>query len=506
MRSSTVSINPIPAAIERFSPGLPPRSFSIDVPPFVLAHAPSYNGPSLSIPAAFFEVFMRRVVITGLGAVSPHGIGTNAFWNGLLDAKSSITPITAFDPATFPCRVAGQMAPFKTTDYVPKSYRKATKIMARDIELAVVAADLAIKDAKLLTKGVAGSLPPEQTQGWYKPDPTRIGCNIGAGLICADLNELSQAMTQARGENHQLSLAKWGRSDDPAKTSGMENLTPLWLLKYLPNMLACHVSIIHDMQGPSNTLTCGQASAGLALSEAVHTIERGHADMALVGGCETKLHTMGLMRWCLLHRLNTTSNDTPATACKPYDVSANGGVLAEGGAVLVIEEYEHAKARGATIYAEVAGFGASSNAAVSVVDADPTGEPAGVAIRKALKQAKISPGDVDLIIPPGYGIPSWDKSDAAALRFAFGSSLAKTAITASRAGIGDCGAGAQALDLVAAILALHSQTLPPTANTTTPIDNLPIVLQKQSQPLTHALVLSTSLGGQNSAVLLKKAS
>jgi 3-oxoacyl-[acyl-carrier-protein] synthase II len=449
---------------------------------------------------------MRRVVITGLGTVSPHGIGTAPFWNALLDAKSAITPITAFEPDTFPCRVAGQMAPFKTTDYVPKSYRKATKIMARDIELAVVAADLAIKDAKLLTKGVAGSLTPEQTQGWYKPDPTRIGCNIGAGLICADLNELSQAMTHARGEHPHLSLAKWGRSDDPTKTSGMENLTPLWLLKYLPNMLACHVSIIHDTQGPSNTLTCGQASAGLALSEAVHTIERGQADIAVVGGCETKLHPMGLMRWCLLNRLNTTSNDTPATACKPYDTSAAGGVLGEGGAVFVIEEYEHAKARGATIYAEVAGFGASSNAGLSVVDADPTGEPAGVSIKKALKQARIAPTDIDLIIPPGYGIPSWDQADAAALRYAFGSALANTAVTAVRAGIGDCGAGAQAIDLVAAVLALHTQTLPPTANTTTPIDHLPLVLHQQSKTLTHALVLSTSLGGLNSSVILKRAS
>ena len=173
-----------------------------------------------------------------------------------------------------------------------------------------------------------------------------IGCNIGAGLISADLTELSTAMAQARNPDHTLNLARWGKSDDPAKTSGMENLTPLWLLKYLPNMLACHVSIIHDTQGPSNTITCGQASAGLALAEAARTIQRGHADLALVGGCETKVHEMGLLRWSLLHRLNTTSNDSPATTCRPYDTSAAGTVLAEGGAVLIIEELTHALARG----------------------------------------------------------------------------------------------------------------------------------------------------------------
>ena len=317
---------------------------------------------------------MRRVVITGLGSISPHGIGTPAFWNGLLEAKSSITRLSLFDPSAFPSQVAGQVPPFKTTDFVPKSYRKATKIMARDIELAVVAADLAVKDAKLLTKSTAATLPNLEelkSNGWLAPDPTRVGCNIGAGLICADLNELTTAMVEARNPDNSFSLAKWGHSDDPAKTSGMENLTPLWLLKYLPNMLACHVSILHDTQGPSNTITCGQASAGLALAEAARHIERGNADLALVGGCESKVHPFGIMRWSLLNRLSAHSNDNPQAACKPYDIHADGAVLSEGGAVLVIEEYEHAKKRNATIYAEIVGIGASANAAQSVIDPTP---------------------------------------------------------------------------------------------------------------------------------------
>jgi 3-oxoacyl-[acyl-carrier-protein] synthase II len=169
---------------------------------------------------------MRRVVITGLGAISPHGIGAPAFWAALLEGRSSITRISRFDPSTFPSQVAGAVPAFKTTEYVPKSYRKATKIMARDIELAVVAADLAVKDAKLITKGAAGSLTPEQMAGWFKPDPRRMGCNIGAGLICADLDELTHALAQARNPNDTLNLGRWGKSDDPSKTSGMESLTP----------------------------------------------------------------------------------------------------------------------------------------------------------------------------------------------------------------------------------------------------------------------------------------
>jgi len=451
---------------------------------------------------------MRRVVITGLGAISPHGIGTSPFWNALLEGKSSITTLTRFDASAFKSHVAGTIPPFKTTEYVPKSYRKATKIMARDIELAVVAADFAVRDARLITRGIAeGAAEAELiAKGWTKTDPTRIGCNIGAGLISIDLNELTVAMADSRNPDNSLNLTQWGRSDDPAKTSGMDKLTPLWLLKYLPNMLSCHVSIIHDTQGPSNTITCGQASAGLAIAEATRTIQRGQADVAIAGGCECKVHPIGLMRWSLLNRLNSTSNDNPAAANRPYDVSAAGAVFAEGGAVFIIEEYEHAKKRGATIYAEIAGLGATANATTSVVDPDPTGEAPAAAIRKALKDAGITAKDIGLIVPPAYSIPACDRSDVAAMKAALDGALPGIAILPARAGIGDCGAGAEALDMAAAALALHQQVIPPAANVENPIEGLSISKVKQARAFSHALVFASALGGQNSAVVLKKVS
>ena len=467
----------------------------------------SHSPPTFPKIPRFFVTFseesMRRVVITGVGAISPHGIGPTPFWNALLDGKSSISPLTRFDPSAFAARVAGVVPPFKTTDFVPRSYRKSTKIMARDIELAVVAADFAVRDAKLITKGTAeGAQEADLTaKGWFRPNPARMGCNIGAGLICSDLNELTEAMAEARNADNTFNFAAWGRSEDPAKTSGMEKLTPLWLLKYLPNMLSCHVSIIHDTQGPSNTITCGQASAGLALAEATRTIQRGQSDVALVGGCESKVHVVALMRWSLFHRLNGTSNDNPAAACRPYDKHAAGSVLAEGGAVLVIEEYEHARKRGAAIYAEVAGIGSSANASASPIDPDSTGEALAAAIKKALKDAAVTPAQIDLIIPPGYGDPIWDHTDLAALKIAFGT---PPVILPVRAGIGDCGAGAQALDLVAAALALREQTLPPAINCDQPLDTLILPRQKSPQPLTHILIFASALGGQNSAIILKK--
>src|SRR5436190_12946746 len=158
---------------------------------------------------------MRRVVITGMGAISPHGLGAPAFWNALLEGKSSITKLTRFDPAGFPGQVASVIPAFKTTEFVPRSYRKSTKIMARDIELAVVAADFAVRDAKVITKGVAEGANVEEllAKGWTKVDPRRCGCNIGAGLICADLNELTEAMAEVRNPDNTMDLARWGKSD-----------------------------------------------------------------------------------------------------------------------------------------------------------------------------------------------------------------------------------------------------------------------------------------------------
>src|SRR6185436_10366242 len=264
----------------------------------------------------------RRVVITGIGVVSPVGIGTKTFWENLLAGKVGIRRIQRFDPGGFPCQLAGEVPDYKIGDYVPKSYRKATKVMARDIELAVIAADDAMKDAGLKTKAYTD-----------KPEikPERFGCNIGAGLINAELDELTGAMHIARSaeSSNKLDLHKWGRD-------GMQQLTPLWLLKYLPNMLACHVTIIHQLKGPSNTITCADASSHLAIGEAFRTIQRGDADLAICGGAESKVNPMGLVRQCLLKRVTEDHNEDPENAVRPFDSEASGTAIGEGGGLFII--------------------------------------------------------------------------------------------------------------------------------------------------------------------------
>jgi len=266
----------------------------------------------------------RRVVITGLGPVSPIGVGKDQFLASLRSGRVAVDGIRAFDAAEFPCRIAGEIAEFSCKDYVPKSYRKSIKVMARDIELAVVAADCAVRDSGLKTKGVS--------DGEITVDSTRLGVNIGAGLICPDLNELTFALASASNDG-QFSLEAWGRE-------GMNNLTPLWLLKYLPNMLACHVSIIHDAQAPSNTITCAEASSQLAIGEAWRTIKRDCADVCLCGGAESKVNPMGLLRQDLIGRLTRSHNDSPASAVRPFDAKRDGTVIAEGGAVVQVVDLE----------------------------------------------------------------------------------------------------------------------------------------------------------------------
>ena len=428
---------------------------------------------------------MRRVAVTGIGVVSPLGIGAGAFWDGLLSGRCALGPVRRWDAGGFACQIAGEVPEYKMGDFVPKHYRKATKVMARDIELAVIAASEAFASAKLASKA-DGDDPSF--------DPARFGCNIGAGLINADLDELAGAMDVARGENGELDLEAWGRE-------GMQRLTPLWLLKYLPNMLACHVTIVHGLMGPSNTITCADASSHLAIGEAFRTIQRGDADLAVCGGAESKVNPMGFTRHQLLGRLNESANDAPDTAVQPFDPAAAGAVHGEGGGLLILEELDHARARGATVYAEVVGFAASQDA-YATIKADPTGHSYAAAARNALRDADLSPGDVDLLVPHGTGHAPSDAAELAGLRGVFGDDLARPAAATVKGQTGNLHAGS-GQDVAAAVLALHHGTVPPAVNAGNV--GLNVSPQKRDADLTVALTSVASLGGQNAALVFRKA-
>jgi len=432
----------------------------------------------------------RRVVVTGVGVVSPLGLTCEDFWAGLCEGRSGIDTIRAFDPVKFPCQIAGEVPEYGIRNYVPKSHRKATKLMSRDIELSIIAADEAIKNSGLVTKA-SGS--EEVTVA-----PERSAISFGAGLISCDLVELAPSVALSITDN-QFDIHKWGKD-------GLEALTPLWLLKYLPNMLPCHVGIIHDIQGPSNTITCGEAAGYIAIAEAVEMIARGDAEVALGGGCEAKVNPIVMMRQCLLKRSNADANETPAKACRPFDADAAGSVFGEGAGVLVLEELGFATSRKAPVLAEIVGHASSNSLNTQYEHLEPDGKGIQIAIEKALQEAGICPEQIDLIIPAGTGIPADDRAEAAALDAVFGDALENIAAWPIKSMVSHTGAAAGSIDLAAAVLAMEKGTIGPAVNYDAPAEGcrLNIVTEKIEKEINYALCCGYSFGGQTAAIVLKK--
>lgn len=455
----------------------------------------------------------RDVLITGIGTVSALGVGVQPLWDGLCAGRSGLGPLKLLDPSGFASRLGGEVRGFAAKDYVPKSYRKAVKVMARDIELAVGAAKVAVDDAGIVTRSHADT--PERAPSY---EASRMGCHIGAGLISAETLELAAAQATALGDDPGdtpaggFSMRHWGTIPAEGFTpkGGMDNLPPLWMLKYLPNMLACHVTIIHGCEGPSNTITCAEASSLLSLGESRRVIERGDADLCFSGGAESKLSLMGLMRAEFTGRLAPTGEETDGGAIvRPFDPAAPGTLLAEGGGILILEEKHAARSRGARAYARLSGFGAAQSATgylpVGQATPETESEALELAIRAALRDAGLTPSDIDAIAAHALGWPGHDAAELRALSAVFGSRLADIELLTTAPSIGDMGAGHGAVQVAAAALAIFHQTLPARLNAGTP----PAGVRAGATParpaaLRNVLVVSAAIGGQNAAAVLTR--
>jgi 3-oxoacyl-[acyl-carrier-protein] synthase II len=431
-----------------------------------------------------------RVVVTGFGAVSPLGLTVSDMWEGLLAGRCGISKITAFDPVGFSCKLAGQVPDYKIQQYVPKTVRKSTKLMSRDIELSVIAANEAFVGSGLVTKGI----DPENVN----IEPTRMAINLGSGIISCDLVEIAPSVAASITDG-KFDINKWGKK-------GIELVTPLWLLKYLPNMLACHIGIIHDIQGPSNTITCAEAAAHIAISEAAQIIARGDAVYALAGGAEAKVNPIIMIRQCLLKRATTENNDDPAGACRPFDADAKGSVFGEGAGVLVLEDLANAEKRGAKIYAEIAGSGQSNSINPTYERLEPDGYGLQIAIEKAMADAKIKPADLDLIIPHGTGIPADDLAEAKAIESAIGKAAREIPVWPTKSMLSNTGTASGALDVIAAVCAMKEGTIPAVKNCDRKVNgcNLNIVRRPLQKKIRYAMCCSYTYGGQTAAVILKK--
>lgn len=443
----------------------------------------------------------RRVLITGLGLVSGHGLGHRVLWEALEEGRTAIGPIDAaaapgMDASGMPCRVAACIPGLDAKEHVPKSYRKAVKVMARDTEIAVACAALAVADAGLKTRAHEGELPTYPG--------ARLGCHIGAGLIATEVRELASAMATSATADGGLDARGWGTvAEAPGARGGMNNLQPLWLLKYLPNMLACHVTIVHGAEGPSNTITCGEASGLLSIGESARVIERGAADASLAGGAESKINLLGMVRWGLADRLAAAGADEDARAVlRPFDPASRGSLLGEGGGLLVLEEAEAARTRGARVYAEIAGFGAAQ----AVPDSLPyvggsgaaTASAVGDAIERALRDAGITASDVDVVVPMGLGAPADDDAERAGMAAALGNRLGQAAVLVLTPSLGNCVAGHGALAVGLAAMVVSQGTVPAGA-----IVELGSGSTGMGRKPRTALVCASSLGGQAAAVVVR---
>lgn len=440
----------------------------------------------------------RRVVITGIGAITPFGVGMDPLWEGLCAGRSCMGPIERFDASGFRSAFGAEVRDFQVKEYVPKSYRKAVKVLARDTELAVAAALCAVEAAGLVTRGM-----PAHIEGGAEPTypASRVGCQIGAGLIAAEVPELAAAMVTAT-QDGDFSYDRWGT--DSEHGAGMDNLTPLWMLKYLPNMLSCHVTIIHDARGPSNTITCSEASGPLSIGESMRIIERGDADVCFSGGVESKLNPMGLIRFDLTGILaHTSPGDDPTSFVRPYDTEAPGTLTGEGGGILILEALDAANKRGATPIAEIVGFGAGHSPQSG--DARRRSVGLEVAIRAALKEAGITPDQIDAIVPQGAGHRAADEPEAQALRTVFGDGLSAIPLVTVTPSIGTLAAGAGAVGVCVAARCLAEQRLPARLHPGQPEVGLDAgTAPARDVPLEYVLACTGAIGGQNAALILRR--
>ena len=413
-----------------------------------------------------------EVVITALGVISPLGIGPEATWSALESGSSGIGRISTLDTSQLPVHIAGEVRGFDPKEYVRP--RKSLKVMARDTQFGVAAADMACASA-----GLGG-----------KVDPDRFGVIFGADVIASEINDGLDSYRECMVDG-QFRMQRWG--------VGMQKAYPLLFLKILPNMIASHVAIAQDARGPNNTLHQGDVSSLLALSEAVRVIERGAADVMIAGGASSRMQPLDWIRGCLIEELSRFDGE-PAQASRPFDRHRQGQVRGEGAAALVLESRQHAQRRGATILARIAG----SSSAIE----PPKGKPlcgCGLsrAMQKALADAAWQPGDVGHVNAHGLSTQASDRLEATAIRQVLGS----TPVTAPKSFFGNLGAASGAVELVVSLLALEHGQVPPTLNYSSPDDSCPVEVVR-GQPLAGrpgtALVVNQTTFGQAAAVAIEK--
>jgi 3-oxoacyl-[acyl-carrier-protein] synthase II len=431
----------------------------------------------------------RRVVITGLGLISPLGSTKEALWEALSQARSGVAPLVVAEAEALQVRVAAEAKEFTSgIDYFgplekeqKKQIRKKLKDMCRECEMGVAVAQLALSDAGLQTG---------------KIDPERIGISFGTDYMLSLPDEFNEGIRTCVNGEGRFEFARWGGE-------GLRKMSPLWLLKYLPNMPSSHVAIFNDLRGPSNSLTLREAGSNLAVGEAFQIIRRGHADMMVCGATGTRLHTMKLMHTVTQEDV-AAGNGDPTKVSRPFDSDRSGMVLGEGAGAIIIEELEHARARGATIYGEI--IAASSRAAASPRLVARRKVALANVLRALLQDSGCRPDEIDHVHAHGLSTRSCDAEEAQAIAEIFGDRATKLPVVAAKSYFGNLGAGSGMVELIASLMAIRCGTLFPTLNYETPDAECPIqVVRDPATPAGKRFInLNVTPQGQASGLLVRQ--
>jgi 3-oxoacyl-[acyl-carrier-protein] synthase II len=412
---------------------------------------------------------LKRVVVTGLGALTPIGNTVEEYWNGLVSGKSGAAPVTYFDPEKFKTKFACEVKDFNVTDFI---HRKEARRMDKFSQYAMVASDEAIADAKLDMDSI---------------NKLRVGVVWGAGI--------------GGLETFQEEVINYAKGD------GTPKFNPFFIPKMIADIAPGNISIKHGFMGPNYTTVSACASSANAMIDALNYIRLGHCDVIVTGGSEAAVTIAGMGGFNAMHAMSTR-NDDPKTASRPFDANRDGFVLGEGAGAIILEEYEHAKARGAKIYAEVIGGGLSSDA-YHMTAPHPEGIGVMAVMRNCLNNAGMQPEEVDHINTHGTSTPLGDVAELKAITEVFGDHAKNININSTKSMTGHLLGAAGAIEAIASILAIEHGTIPPTINHSTVDENidpsLNLTLNKaQKRDIKVAMSNTFGFGGHNACVLFKK--
>lgn len=426
----------------------------------------------------------RRVVITGIGWVTPLGCEIEAVWKRLLNGESGVAPITIFDASAYPSQFAGEVKNFDLKSFLGDRCEKHSSA-ARNARFALAAAEMAWSNAGL--NGTGGV------------DPEMVGVYLGGGEGPLDFDNFTAAAVAGwSAETRSLDAIKWAEV-------AAKRLDAVREFEQDPNSAAGHLAYRFNAQGPNfNTLTACAASTQ-AIGEATGLIRRGDADIMIAGGAHSMIHELGVTGFNRLTALSTR-NDSYQTASRPFDRTRDGFVLGEGSGILILEEYECAKRRGARVLAEILGFGSTADA-FRVTDMPEDGRGAIAAMRAALDDAGVTPADIDYISAHGTSTSENDKIETLAIRTVFGEHARTTPISSVKSMFGHLIAGAGSVELITCVLAMRDGMIPPTINYEHPDPNCDLdYVPNTARQAEVDVCLSNSFGfgGQNDTVVIKK--